>query len=501
MDEFNTKRSLRGIWHDLSKYGEFGMTVLQSGSVENSSSHDTGDGHSAGDRNNPFSRKIKGIVRSFNGDDEASILKRKAINSFAIRIVSAGIIYLMQIALARMAGAEQYGIFALVWVWTTLLGSVTCLGFNTSIVRFLPRYLNRGSYALARGFVRFGFWISFCGSTLIASLGILGLYFFGNHVTTYYVIPFYLAFICLPIVALGEIEENIAISRSWINLALIPSFIMRPLIIFIATGTLWFYGMDMTASVIMACAIGACWIIYVGQVVSVRFSLRKELPTGKCKYLTKPWISISAPLFVADSFYILSTNADILILGLLLGPGEVAIYYAAIKTLAMVSYFHFAVASVSARPFADLFARKAPVSELNTLYARSVKMIFFPALATTGFMLLIGPYVLELFGDGFSEGYPLMAIIACGLVIQAAAGPMQYVLTMAGKERFAARASILSLGINVSLNFFLIPIYGLPGAAVATAISMAGQSLYMLFIAHRELGLKPFPLFRSTSTS
>ena len=59
-----------------------------------------------------------------------------------------------------------------------------------------------------------------------------------------------------------------------------------------------------------------------------------------------------APIFVVWAFYMLLTYTDVLVLRQFRPPEEVAHYYAAAKTLALVTFIHFSVAAAVAHRFA-----------------------------------------------------------------------------------------------------------------------------------------------------
>ena len=54
--------------------------------------------------------------------------------------------------------------------------------------------------------------------------------------------------------------------------------------------------------------------------------------------------------------------------------------------------------------------------------------------------------------------------------------------------------SIISLSINISLNFFLIPIYGIIGAAIATAIAALINNSILLYFGFKAFPIKNFKL-------
>ncbi|MBL4756818.1 MAG: oligosaccharide flippase family protein [Rhizobiales bacterium] len=91
--------------------------------------------------------------------DKRSLAQRTAVFSFLIRVVSAAVAYLMQVALARWMGGYEYGIFVFVWVWVIIVGSIAGIGFNTSVLRFVPEYTEQGDMPRLRGFLFAGRWI------------------------------------------------------------------------------------------------------------------------------------------------------------------------------------------------------------------------------------------------------------------------------------------------------------------------------------------------------
>jgi O-antigen/teichoic acid export membrane protein len=128
-------------------------------------------------------------------------------------------------------GSFEYGIFVLVWTTMIILGSLSCLGFQSSIIRFIPEYRETGRLAELRGIVFTSRVFVLLASSTIAAIGIAGVTLFSGFMENYYVIPFYLGLICLPMIAMSEVAEGTARAQNWGNLALMPIYILRPLLI------------------------------------------------------------------------------------------------------------------------------------------------------------------------------------------------------------------------------------------------------------------------------
>ncbi len=75
-----------------------------------------------------------------SGRDDKAASQRMALAAFTIRIVSAFIAYVSQVLMARWMGPDEFGIFVWVWVIAVIAGTLSCIGFPSSLVRFIPQY-------------------------------------------------------------------------------------------------------------------------------------------------------------------------------------------------------------------------------------------------------------------------------------------------------------------------------------------------------------------------
>jgi O-antigen/teichoic acid export membrane protein len=62
-------------------------------------------------------------------------------------------------------------------------------------------------------------------------------------------------------------------------------------------------------------------------------------------------------------------------------------------------------------------------------------------------------------------------------------------LNMTGHERTTAKGRFISTSLNVGLNLLLIPLFGISGAAVATAIALATWNILLWWAVRKQLGI------------
>ena len=114
------------------------------------------------------------------------------------------------------------------------------------------------------------------------------------------------------------------------------------------------------------------------------------------------------------------------------------------------------------------------------------------ALLFALFLLALGKFILQLFGPGFDQGYPLLFVLAVGLLARAAVGPVERLLMMLGEQRICAAAYCAAFILNLSLCTLLIPRFGGMGAAMSTATALIVESILLFLATKRRLGLHVF---------
>jgi O-antigen/teichoic acid export membrane protein len=96
---------------------------------------------------------------------------------------------------------------------------------------------------------------------------------------------------------------------------------------------------------------------------------------------------------------------------------------------------------------------------------------------------------LNLFGENYLSGRSALFILCVGQLVNAATGSVGVLLNMTGHERAMVISVGMSAGLNICLNIFLIPRWGIDGAAVATIISLTFVNLVKVRWAYRYLGI------------
>jgi O-antigen/teichoic acid export membrane protein len=437
-------------------------------------------------------------VLTERGEKAAAL--RMAMTAFSIRIFSAALAFLSQIVLARLMGEYEYGIFVFVWVLIVLFGDLSCLGFHTAIIRFLPQYKASGAFEEIRGLTGTARIFALLSGTAVLAIGMICLHVFADRIESYYLAPIFLGLLAMPMIALGDILEGTSRANHWPVMALSPVYIIRPLLIILFMLITIGLGAEHTAVTAMQAALAATYVTAVGQYVATLLRLKRHYQEGPRKVDFLGWLSVAFPIFLIEGVGFLLTNSDVVVVGIFLDPHEVAIYFAAAKTMALVHFINFSVKAASGPRFSSLIAT-GNRAELAAAAADAARWTFWPALGVGLVVLAAGHLLLSLFGGAFTAGYILMAILLAGILAKALVGPAETLLMMAGKQNMCVLLYAGALTANVVLNVTLIPRFGIEGAAIATASAMFVEAILLHIAVRRALGIVLFAFGRPAAAN
>jgi O-antigen/teichoic acid export membrane protein len=209
------------------------------------------------------------------------------------------------------------------------------------------------------------------------------------------------------------------------------------------------------------------------MVLYFAYQFSKEFGGYPRNYTLSNFMIILGPAsIIGASFFLalMSFNFDSVLLGFLMGPAAVGWYSAAYKpvtvALAMPVTFFIGIFPVLSREFAR---DPGAFESVMTRAFRITSLVAFPF--GVGGTLLAAPLIEFFFGAEYSNSIPVLQILAWSAVVVILRGTFKQGLIAADQHRLDLRCALIATACNVSLNFLLIPRYGITGAAVATVIA------------------------------
>lgn len=431
---------------------------------------------------------LRRITRKLNDGTVGAVVARGSIISFIIKILGTGTAFALQILLARILGITQYGIYVYVLTWINILALLSTLGFENTLVRFIAIYKAERLWPLMRGLMRTATRTVLL--TAFISACILALLNWPLQDDPHYVnsATFIVAALLLPFLGLAAIGQAALRGIKDIIRSQVPIQVIYPSVI-IAGTFLWLaIYKKIDAHLAMSINVFAAFI----TTSLIFWWLYKKLPietrniAPETNY--KQWFQMALPMLLLSGMNVILSQTDIIMIGILSGPDAAGIYGAASRVSSLAAFGLTAVSAILAPVIAELFSTGKRES-LQKILTQSARGIFIFTAIISGALLMSGSWILNLFGNGFTEGYTPLAILLSGQLVNAIAGPVGFVMTMTGHHQQAAWIIGISAASNILLNIILIPLYGIAGAAIATAITMIAWNIAMLIYVRFQLRL------------
>jgi O-antigen/teichoic acid export membrane protein len=386
---------------------------------------------------------------------------------FVDKIFHLGVGLVVGVWVARYLGPEQFGLINFATAFVALFATLSSLGLENIVVRDLVKnpentYVTLGTTALFQ---------------LIGSAIAFGLVVFTIEALRPNDDVARLAVIILGAAMLFNVS---AISRYWFEAQVQSKYtVWVTTSIFLVTSAT-----KVTLIFMEAPLIAFVWVTFVNTVlvglgmlvvlalrgIDLR-GLRFRLERAE-ELLRDSW-----PLILAGLAIAIYMKIDMIMLGMMLDDHAVGIYGAATR-LSETWYFIPMIIVASVFP-AILDAKK----QHEGLYYMRLQRLYdlMVILSVTGAIVMTfisAPVVYLLFGPAYAQSGPVLAIHIWASVfvfLQVASGKW---IIAENRQILSLYRTVTSAIVNVVLNYFLIPIYGVVGAAWATVISYAIAGLF-----------------------
>lgn len=194
-------------------------------------------------------------------------------------------------------------------------------------------------------------------------------------------------------------------------------------------------------------------------------------------------------MFLLAGMGILFGQAGTLILGALKGAGVVGIYSVADKGAELLAFVLVAQNAAFSSTAASLYAA-GDLETLQRLATRIARLTLLASLPLAILFIGFGHwFLLYSYGTQFTQAQKALAILATGQLVNVGMGLNSVLLMMTGHERDSARAVAVSAVVALLLNFVLIPIWGMLGAAISTAIGVVLINILATLALYRKTGI------------
>jgi len=433
---------------------------------------------------------LKGLMVLHRDPTLKGYMVRGAGASLFLRLANTVLVIWVTLALARIMGARDYGVYAYVISWVSLLSVPATMGLDTLLVREVARYRASEDWDALRGVIQ---WCDRKG--LIVSLGVIIVWGctwwalsdrFGPQIKS----ASLLGAVLLPLMVLISLRRGSVQGLGHVVEAQIPVMLILPggllaLILILA----FFTGVTPTTAIATQILI-ALFALLVATRIRSRY-LPGNASVAQPSYLSGQWIRSSLPFMFMGVAGIVNQRLSTVITGTMLGPQSAGILDVAIKGSAVVTFILTAVNMPLAPVVVELYSR-GEKERLQLLITKCTRGAFLASLPVALGLIIFSTRVLSFFGNEFVSGAPALAILVLGQLVNVGSGSVALLLNMTGYEWDTAKGVGIAAGVNFVLSLLLIPIVGIEGAAMANAVSVAVWNILMAGWVYKKLKIKSF---------
>jgi len=259
--------------------------------------------------------------------------------------------------------------------------------------------------------------------------------------------------------------------------------------------------------VILLVCFGVAWLEQPGYMLGISFTIAEVLLFPFLLYLVRPrpthfvnseafrrWFKVHFHFggkallngFLAESYI----RIDILMLSVFLSDYDIGIYSFAALFIEGLFQVPVVVRTVANPELIRLLAA-ADRFRIITFCRKVAAMSLGIFIVIAAGVLVVFPYLGPFFPDQLvAQSYPLLMVLVGGLVIYSAMIPLDHIILQAGQPGRQSLLMTVNVALNAALNLMLIPIFGLYGAAAATAIAFVCASITVNVAARRWLGYR-----------
>src|SRR5213596_877698 len=427
--------------------------------------------------------------------DETGVeLKRGAFLN-TIAMVASNFRGIFTFLVARILGPASLGVFSVAWSTTDIISKIGVLGLDNAITTFIARSEAVGNRARSRALFRVAVVLGVAQSVVTAAIVILALRFFNNrlHVQPQMVSALALVLCAMPGLALYRISTAISRGLKVMQHDIFSRGMTEPIattLAFLLALAVGFKEASPEVAAIVGTAASGLIALALASTLFRHMPAHTEVvsPVGEARSLLR----YAAPISIYQLINAFIARLDLIMLGYFVGRAArvtlatVGIYSAVIGTASGLRKVNQAFNPIFAPVVAGMTATGDHERAAHT-YARLAQWMLWILLPLVGALALSGGIILMIYGPAFHQGAAWLGIvgIACATTAFVSLGET---VIMVQRPRLNLLNSSITCVVAVGANLWLIPRFGVMGAAFGILIPYVVQGVLRYFVLRLVFG-------------
>lgn len=414
--------------------------------------------------------------------------------------------FLIQLVLVRLLTQEDFGVYLVVYSLVALFTVLTNLGLPKTALRAAREHLTANTPAGLRAHLARTLRVTVCSAVIVGILFSVVVLILGEPVFS-----MNLAAYCgwgVALIALSSFRQLAAeVFRGFEDfrwsafMGIKQGGIFQQGIVLAGLGLLAALGGVSLDAVFALLTVAVA--IPVAAACPRLSSLYRSLPRGDVATAAAPirsrtLLGLSLPIMVSDLSVIGLKHFDILVVGALMSPANLAIYGVA-KRLTILVGTPLLIGNTAMSSFIpELFVAENR-AKLERLVRSTATLAAIPSLCILAAMVLVPGFVLAtIFGEEYREGATVLTLLSIGALFSSIAGSCATTLVMTGHQRLSMLNSLATGLLYVLLAPLVVTSYGITGAAVAMMVTVTLKNLSGLILVKVKVGIWSMVSFSPT---
>jgi O-antigen/teichoic acid export membrane protein len=420
-------------------------------------------------------------------------LARSGAIAGIIKLASAGLSFLMFVAVALVTDERQFGLFSATYAGASLVSFFASVGQQSTVLRFWPQYTTAGDIGVANSLMARAILVTL-GGLVGTSLMILVVGFlpgFGDRVQEW--LPLCAGAAVLSF-ALGwsEFASGAFRAKSALVSALLPRDVIWRALVIAAVGIMYLMHRQIDAVTATAVTAGLLLVATLPQaIVLLRDTIRLERPVLTPAQRAE-FNKVTMGLWGATSLPPALGQVSTLLVAAILGPEAAGAVFVADRTTRLVLLALTGVNQALAPEISGAFysGDKRHVQRITSLTALGSSVV---ALAIMLVFLIFGRFILGIFDPAYatSQTHAVLMIYGIGASFAAACGPVELLLQLTGLQHSLVKLLVVVNVIGLGFTALGTYLFGSIGAAASIALTIMTWNVIAVMVARRRIGVNP----------
>lgn len=437
--------------------------------------------------------RLKNIIKA-KLDSESIKLFKNSSWIFTAHLIFVSGLFAQSVILGRVLGVRLYGTYVLIIAFVDIIQKFLTLNVDMALIKYISGYKSANDFEKVAAFVK-GSFIFAIISSIVSVLVIISLVFFAYH-----------TFVKQPGLEIYIIAYAVANSFSFFNsinsglLRVYDKFSLNSTIrifltfvefAFVIIAVLFF---PRQLSMIFVAIIGARIVGGIASTGATIWAFRENMYSFfyvKLSIIREQWKEIRKFVLsqsASNILKILIFRGDVVVLGMMAGSFQVGLYAVA-KKLA------FSILLITDPMYASIYPQLASLvsqqrfNDIKMMLKKVSKILIIPLILFFLCASLFNKWIMNLIygGEYIAAGKPFLFLLltVCIAAFFFWIGPL---LLSLGRAFFRLKVDVVVYAVGALLAFFLAPLYGAVGVAIALlTINLISHSIF-LYAVKRDLG-------------